>query len=110
MNTIKLIGNIGKNAEIRKVNDKAVVKFSLATNEIFTNKENQEVKNTTWHNVVAWGKMAEECRGLLVKGRFIRIEGKINNRNYRNKENQLVYVTEIIALRVSDVATKIQEN
>ncbi len=102
MNQVKLIGNIGKDAEIRMVKDRAVVRFPLVTNEKYQNKQNETVENATWHSVVAWGKMAEQCKGLLVKGRFVAIEGKLNHRSYLNKEKEMVYVTEIVALNVSD--------
>ena len=101
MNTVKLSGNVGNEVNVLDFENGKKASFSLATNESYTNKNNQEVKNTLWHNVVAWGKTAEQCSQILAKGKFVSIEGKLNYRNYINKENKTVYVTEIVAFKVS---------
>ena len=106
MNTVKLIGNVGSEVNVLSFENGKKASFSLATNETYTNKKNEEVKNTTWHNVVAWGKVAEVCADLVSKGKLVSIEGKLNYRNYVNKENKTVYVTEIIANKVSEVENK----
>lgn len=103
MNTVKLIGNVGNEVNIREISNGKMATFSLATNETYTNKNNETVKNTTWHNVIAWGKTAAVCEELLTKGKFISIEGKLNYRSYQNKENQTVNVTEIVARNVEEV-------
>ena len=108
MNTVKLIGNVGNEVNVLTFDNGKKASFSLATNETYTNKNNEEVKNTTWHNVVAWGKVAEVCADLVSKGKLVSIEGKLNYRNYINKENKTVYVTEIIAYKVTDVEAKQQ--
>jgi single-strand DNA-binding protein len=103
MNSVRLIGNVGKTAQIKETPNSKIATFSLATNETYTNQNNEEIRNTTWHNVVAWGKLAEECEGLIVKGKFVNIEGKLNTRSYKNKSDQTVYVTEVVALKVNEV-------
>jgi len=108
MNTVKLIGNVGNEVNVLTFENGKKASFSLATNETYTNKKNEEVKNTTWHNVVAWGKVAEVCADLVRKGKLVSIEGKLNYRNYVNKENKTVYVTEIIANKVTEVEAKPQ--
>jgi single-strand DNA-binding protein len=108
MNTVKLIGNVGNEVNVLTFDNGKKASFSLATNETYTNKKNEEVKNTTWHNVVAWGKVAEVCADLVSKGKLVSIEGKLNYRNYVNKENKTVYVTEIIANKVTEVEAKPQ--
>jgi single-strand DNA-binding protein len=108
MNTVKLIGNVGSEVNVLTFDNGKKVSFSLATNETYTDKKNEEVKNTTWHNIVAWGKVAEVCADLVSKGKFVSIEGKLNYRNYVNKENKTVYVTEIIAYKVTEVEAKQQ--
>ncbi len=108
MNTVKLIGNVGNEVNVLTFDNGKKASFSLATNETYTNKNNEEVKNTTWHNVVAWGKVAEVCADLVSKGKLVSIEGKLNYRNYVNKENKTVYVTEIIAYKVTEVEAKKQ--
>lgn len=106
MNSVKLIGNVGSEVNVFNFDNGKKASFSLATNESYTNKQNEEVKNTTWHNIVAWGKVAEVCNDLVSKGKLVSIEGKLNYRNYVNKENKTVYVTEIVAYKVSEVEAK----
>lgn len=108
MNTVKLIGNVGNEVNVLSFDNGKKASFSLATNETYTNKKNEEVKNTTWHNVVAWGKVAEVCADLVSKGKLVSVEGKLNYRNYVSKENKTVYVTEIIAYKVTEVEAKQQ--
>lgn len=109
MNTVKLIGNVGNEVNVLTFDNGKKASFSLATNETYTNKQNEEVKNTTWHNVVAWGKVAEVCADLVSKGKLVSIEGKLNYRNYVNKESRTVYVTEIVAYKVTEVEAKQQQ-
>lgn len=106
MNTVKLIGNVGKEVSVRELESGKMATFSLATNETYTNRNNEVIKNTTWHNVVAWGKTAILCEQLLSKGKFVSIEGKLNYRSYKNKENQTIYVTEIVAKNIDEVQTQ----
>jgi single-strand DNA-binding protein len=106
MNTVKLIGNVGSEVNVLSFENGKKASFSLATTESYTNKQNEEVKNTAWHNVVAWGKIAEICQDLVSKGKLVSIEGKLNYRNYVNKEEKTVYVTEIIAYKVAEVEKK----
>lgn len=102
MNTVKLIGNVGNEVNVLDFENGKKASFSLATTESYTNKNNEEVKTTAWHNVVAWGKVAEVCANLVSKGKLVSVEGKLNYRNYVNKENKTVYVTEIVAFKVSE--------
>ncbi|AFK03730.1 single-strand binding protein [Emticicia oligotrophica DSM 17448] len=102
MNSVKLIGNVGSDLNLLTFENGKKASFSLATTESYKNKQNEDVKNTTWHNVVAWGKIADVCNDLISKGKRVQIEGKLNYRNYVNKENKTVYITEIIAYKVSE--------
>lgn len=102
MNAVKLIGNVGNEVNVLDFENGKKASFSLATTESYINKNNEEVKTTAWHNVVAWGKVAEICADLVSKGKFVSVEGKLNYRNYVNKENKTVYVTEIVAFNVSE--------
>ena len=84
-NKVQLIGNLGNSPEVRTTETgKKLVKFSVATNEIYRNASGEKVKETQWHNLIAWGKTAE-----------VAIEGKLINRNYTDKEGNKKYVTEI---------------
>jgi single-strand DNA-binding protein len=107
MNTVKFIGNVGKEVVVKQTaNNSKLATFSLATNEKYTDRNNQEVQNTTWHNVIAWGKTAEACEKLLSKGKFVSVEGKIVYRQYENSNNQKVNITEIVAYKVGEVTPK----
>lgn len=104
MNTVKLIGNVGREINVREFDGGRVVTFSLATNESYTNKNKEEVKNTAWHSIVAWGQLAQHCETLLEKGKTVSVEGKLNYRQYVNKENLTVKVVEIVAFKIEEVA------
>lgn len=97
-NNVRLIGRVGQAPEVRVLSeDKRVVKFSLAVNEYTKNDQGEKVKNTQWHNVVAWGHMALLAEKMLVKGKEIALEGSLNNRKCTNKEGVIKYITEIVA-------------
>ena len=102
MNTVKLIGNVGADVNVMKFDTGKKASFSLATTDIYQDKNKQEVKNTAWHNVIAWGKVADECEKLISKGKSVLVEGKLVYRNYTNSQNQKVYVTEIQAFKVEE--------
>jgi len=95
-NKVQLIGNLGNAPEVRTTETgKKLVKFSVATNEIYRNSNGEKVKETQWHNLIAWGKLAEIAEKYLLKGTEVAIEGKLINRNYTDKEGNKKYVTEI---------------
>ncbi len=102
MNKVNLIGNVGREVNVMEFENGKKASFSLATNESYTNRNNEEVTNTAWHNVIAWGKVAQQCEQMLSKGKFIQVEGKITYREYQNRENQTVKITEIVALKVEE--------
>jgi len=100
-NRVQLIGNIGTTPEIRTLaNGQSFARFSLATNESYTNKEGEKIRETQWHNLVAWGKQATIIEKYVTKGQEMAIEGKINTRSYEDKDGVKKYITEIV---VSDV-------
>ena len=78
------------------ITDGSFARFSLATNESYTNKDGEKVKETQWHNLVAWGKQADIIEKYLSKGKEIAIEGKLTSRSYEDKEGAKKYVTEIV--------------
>jgi single-strand DNA-binding protein len=95
-NRVQLIGNLGNAPEIKTMESgKKVAKFSVATNEHYRNANGEKVTETTWHNIVAWGKVAEIVEKYLTKGSEVALEGKLLNRNYTDKEGVKKYVTEI---------------
>ena len=95
-NKVQLIGNLGKSPDIKKTESgKKLVKFSVATNERFTNLKGEKVKETQWHNLVAWGKLADVAEKYLNKGSEVAVEGKLVSRDYTDKEGNKKYVTEV---------------
>jgi single-strand DNA-binding protein len=95
-NKVQLIGNIGMNPEIKTLDGgKKLAKMSIATNESYKNAKGELVKETQWHNLIAWGKTADIIEKYLKKGSEIAIEGKLINRNYTDKEGLKRYITEI---------------
>src|SRR3954453_23766177 len=99
VNRVILVGRLGKDPEIRSIpSGTSVAKFSLATDERFTDKSGEKQERTEWHNIVAWGKLAEICGQYLRKGKLVYIEGSIRTDSWDDKETgQKKYRTEIIA-------------
>jgi single-strand DNA-binding protein len=98
VNKVILIGNLGKDPEVRYLEGgTAVAKFSLATSESYKNKEGQRVDQTEWHNVVLWRGLAETAEKYLKKGSTVYIEGKLRTRSWEDKDQNKKYTTEIIA-------------
>ena len=95
-NKVQLIGNLGMDPEIKILEgEKKLAKMSIATNHSYKNAQGELVKETQWHNLIAWGKTAEIFEKHIKKGREIAIEGKLINRNFIDKEGLKRYVTEI---------------
>ena len=95
-NKVQLIGNLGNAPEIKNTETgKKLAKFSLATNEIYRNSAGEKVKETTWHNLIAWGKLADIAEKYLTKGKEVAIEGKLISRSYTDKNGNKKYITEV---------------
>lgn len=98
INKVILIGNLGKDPDLRyTASGAAVCTFSLATTDSFKGKQGEMQDRTEWHNIVAWGKLAEICGNYLAKGKQVYIEGKIQNRSYDDRDGNKRYITEIVA-------------
>lgn len=96
-NKVQLIGRLGQDPEIVNLESgKKLAKFSLATNDNYTNAKGEKVENTEWHNIVAWGKTAEIIEKYVNKGQEIAIEGKLTNRSWEDKEGNKRYITEVV--------------
>ncbi len=105
INKVTLIGNLGKDPEIRHLEGgTSVGKFSLATNENYRDKNGEWQTQTEWHDIVVWRQLAERAAKDLHKGSMVYIEGKITHRKWQDKEGQDRYSTEIVAntLRLLD--------
>ena len=97
VNKVILVGNAGKDPETRHLEGgNTVSKFSLATSEVYKNKEGEKVTNTEWHNIVLWRGLAEIAEKYVKKGSQVYIEGRIRTRSYTDQDNHTRYVTEII--------------
>ncbi len=100
MNTIKnrvqLIGNLGQDPEVSTLDSGTkLARFSMATSDNYKNASGEKVEETQWHNIVAWGKLAEIIENYVTKGKQIAIEGKLTHRSYDSKKGERKYVTEV---------------
>ncbi len=101
LNRALLIGNLGKDPELRYTPDGlAILKFSIATTEYFNDKSGSKNERTTWHNIVVFGKLGQSIANYLSKGKQVFVEGRINNRSYDDKDGVKKYVTEIVATNI----------
>ena len=95
-NKVQLIGNLGNAPEVRTLDGgKKMARFSVATNESYRNAKGEKITETQWHNLVAWGKVAEIVEKYLIKGKEVMIEGKLVNRTYTDKDGNKKYSTEV---------------
>jgi len=108
VNKVILIGNLGKKPELRYTpGGQAVANFTLATNERFGGKDGQPAQERTeWHRIVTWGRTAENCGQYLDKGRSVYVEGRLQTREWTDKEGQKRYTTEIVAQTVQFLGGK----
>jgi single-strand DNA-binding protein len=107
INKVILVGNLGKDPEVRHLEGGAVVaKFPLATSESYKTKDGQRVDQTEWHNVVMWRGLAESAEKFLRKGSLVYIEGKIRTRSWDDKDGNKRFATEIIADTMTMLVSK----
>ena len=99
VNRVILVGRLGKDPEIKSIpSGTTLAKFSLATDEKFTDRSGEKQERTEWHNIVAWGKLGEICGQYLKKGKLVYIEGSLRTDSWEDKESgQKKYRTEVIA-------------
>ncbi|MCU0387088.1 MAG: single-stranded DNA-binding protein [Chitinophagaceae bacterium] len=97
-NRVQLIGRLGGDPEVRTFeNNRKMARLSLATSEVYKNAKGEKVEATEWHNIVAWGPMAERAEEYLFKGQEVLVEGKLTHRQYTDKEGTKRYITEVEA-------------
>ena len=98
VNRVILVGNLGKDPEIRNLEGGAkVASFPLATSEKYTNRNGEKVDQTEWHNIQVWGKLADIVEQWMKKGQMVYVEGRLRTRTWEDKEKVKRYTTEIIA-------------
>ena len=101
VNKVILIGNLGADPEVRFTpGGQAVANFRIATSESWQDKNGQKQERTEWHRIVVWGKLAELCGEYLSKGRQCFVEGRLQTREWTDKEGKKNYTTEVVAQNV----------
>ena len=101
VNKVILVGNLGRDAELRYTPGGAAVStLNLATTEVFKDREGQKKEDTQWHRVILWGKTAETLQDYLTKGKQIYVEGKLQTRKWKDKDGNEKYTTEVKGDRV----------
>ncbi len=107
VNKAILVGNLGRDPELRTTqNGQSVVNFTLATSETWTDKSGERVERTEWHRIVVWGRTAEMCAQYLSKGRTVYVEGRIQTREWEDKDGNKRYTTEINASTVNFIGPR----
>ena len=101
VNKVILVGNLGRDAELRYTpGGAAVATLNMATTEIWNDKAGQRQEKTEWHRVVLWGKQAESLNEYLTKGKQIYVEGRLQTRQWDDKDGNKRYTTEIRGDRI----------
>jgi single-strand DNA-binding protein len=102
VNKVILVGNLGRDAELRYTPaGAAVATLNLATTEVWNDRNNQRQEKTEWHRVILWGKQAESLQEYLTKGKQIYVEGRLQTRQWDDKDGNKRYTTEIKADRIT---------
>lgn len=107
LNKVMLIGNLGKDPEVRfTASGQAVASFSLATSEKFKGKSGEMEERTEWHNITLWGKLAEIAGEYLSKGKTVYIEGRLQTRKWQDKNGNDRYTTDIVGDKMQMLSAK----
>jgi single-strand DNA-binding protein len=102
VNKVILVGNLGRDSELRYTpGGAAVATLNLATTEVWNDRSNQKQEKTEWHRVILWGKQAESLQEYLTKGKQIYVEGRLQTRQWDDKDGNKRYTTEIKADRIT---------
>src|SRR5207248_5599276 len=102
VNKVILVGNLGRDAELRYTpGGAAVATLNMATTETWNDKSGQRQEKTEWHRVVFWGKVAESLTEYLTKGKQVYVEGRLETRQWNDKDGNKRYTTEIKADRIT---------
>lgn len=111
INKVILVGNLGKNAEIRSFENNTKISFSLATTEVYRTKDGQNTEQTEWHEVVFWrSNMNDFAEKYLKKGTKVYVEGKIRTRSWDDKDGTKKFRTEIIGDKVEILVSRKDDN
>jgi single-strand DNA-binding protein len=109
-NNVKLLGRLGKDPEVRILEKgNKMANFSLATGDKYKDKEGNLKDQTEWHNIVAWGNLAERCEKYLKKGKEVLIDGRLTYRNWEDKNGVKHQTTEVVVNELVFIGTKQEE-
>jgi single-strand DNA-binding protein len=98
LNKVMIIGNLGNNPEMRKTsNGTSVATLSIATNRRYKGKDGNWTDDTQWHRIVVWAKQAENCKKYLSKGSQVYVEGRLQTRQWEDKDGNKRFTTEVVA-------------
>lgn len=101
LNKIMIIGNVGRDPEMRYTpSGNPVTSFSVATNRFYNSPEGEKKKETEWFNIVTWNKLAETCNQYLTKGKQVYVEGRLQTRTWEGQDGQKRTSVEIVASTV----------
>lgn len=106
LNKAMLIGNLGRDVQVHTGGERPCATFVVATEERWKDREGTPQQKTEWHNIVAWGRLADICVQYLRKGSKVYIEGKIQTRRYLTQDGTERYTTEIIANEMKMLDTR----
>jgi single-strand DNA-binding protein len=107
VNKVIVLGNLGRDPELRyTAGGQPVASFTVATNERWNDREGKPQERTEWHRIVVWGKQAENCANYLQKGRSVYVEGRLQTREWEDKEGQKRQTTEIVAQTVQFLGSR----
>jgi single-strand DNA-binding protein len=110
-NSVRLIGHLGQDPKlVSNGENSSVVSFSLATNEVYKDAQGNKDTRTEWHNIVSFGRVANLIIQYCKRGEFIMLQGRLQTRQYTNKEGQQRYVTEIITEEILFLGGKKSED
>lgn len=111
VNKAILVGRVGVNPELKNLDaGNKVTNFTMATSEYYKDKSGNKQEKTEWHNVVAWGSLAEIVAKNVTKGTQLYVEGKIQNRSYEDKDGVKKYTSEIVAENIRFLGSKKNED
>jgi len=101
VNKVILIGNLGRDPEVRyTTGGNAVANFTMATSERWTDPSGEKKERTEWHRIVVWGKQAEVCRQYVTKGKQVYVEGSLQTREWNDRDGNKRTTTEVRAARI----------
>ena len=96
-NRIQLIGNLGRDAEVKSTQTgKSLARVSIATKEVYSNQKGERTVDVQWHNLIGWGKVAENMEVFFKKGKNVAVQGKLTHRSYEDAQGVTKKISEVV--------------